>query len=173
MTTGSSAAAHVRALCRIKSKSKRHPVLAKGCLVPEEDADTDGTEIYDPEGDDDRQKRRRRRPPSKGASKRKGAPGGGPRGAKRGAKAPPRPPPSVAQYSGLVQVSAGGTLGFPGTMGGADAWLQRHTRSTAGLVCRGPRSLWPSGVCLASLVHCAGPVLSLPTERPLQFEGLP
>lgn len=87
----------------IKSKSKRHPVLAKGCLVPEEDADTDGTEIYDPD-DDDRGGPRKQRRPSKG-SKRKGAPPGGPRGAKRGprAKAPPRPPPSAAQYSGLVQ----------------------------------------------------------------------
>ncbi|XP_075528185.1 lysine-specific demethylase 4C-like isoform X2 [Dermacentor variabilis] len=62
----------------IKSKSKRHPVLAKGCLVPEEDAgDTDGTEIYDPEDDEDTKKQRR---PSKGSlSKRKpkgGAQGG-------------------------------------------------------------------------------------------------
>ncbi|XP_077557645.1 lysine-specific demethylase 4B-like isoform X3 [Haemaphysalis longicornis] len=86
----------------IKSKSKRHPVLAKGCLVPEEDGDTDGTEIYDPDDDDDRGGPRKQRRPSKG-SKRKGAPPA--RGAKRGprAKAPPRPPPSAAQYSGLVQ----------------------------------------------------------------------
>lgn len=98
------------ALCRIKSKSKRHPVLAKGCLVPEEDGDTDGTEIYDPDDDDDRGGPRKQRRPSKG-SKRKGAPPA--RGAKRGprAKAPPRPPPSAAQYSGLVQVSAAGTPG--------------------------------------------------------------
>lgn len=61
----------------IKSKSKRHPVLAKACLIPEEDAgDTDGTEIYDPEDDEDTKKQRR---PSKGSlSKRK------PKGAAQG-----------------------------------------------------------------------------------------
>lgn len=88
----------------IKSKCKRHPVLAsKGCLVPEEDADTDGTEIYDPDDEDSGEPRKQRRT-SKGA-KRKGPPQG-PRGAKRGPRAKaahPRPSPSAAQYSGLVQ----------------------------------------------------------------------
>ncbi|KAL3194437.1 hypothetical protein MRX96_046066 [Rhipicephalus microplus] len=66
----------------IKSKSKRHPVLSKHCLVPEEDAgDTDGTEIYDPEDDEDTKKQRR---PSKGSlSKRKGPPKGGSAGSRQ------------------------------------------------------------------------------------------
>ncbi|XP_037287700.1 lysine-specific demethylase 4C isoform X4 [Rhipicephalus microplus] len=72
----------------IKSKSKRHPVLSKHCLVPEEDAgDTDGTEIYDPEDDEDTKKQRR---PSKGSlSKRKGPPKGAAQG--RDKKRPRKP----------------------------------------------------------------------------------
>ncbi|XP_037556764.1 lysine-specific demethylase 4A-like isoform X5 [Dermacentor silvarum] len=102
----------------IKSKSKRHPVLAKACLIPEEDAgDTDGTEIYDPEDDEDTKKQRR---PSKGSlSKRK------PKGAAQGGDKTKRVRRSrtnstndgdasttkgcatkhPTQYSGLVQVA--------------------------------------------------------------------
>ncbi|XP_049274936.1 lysine-specific demethylase 4B isoform X3 [Rhipicephalus sanguineus] len=103
----------------IKSKSKRHPVLSKHCLVPEEDAgDTDGTEIYDPEDDEDTKKQRR---PSKGSlSKRKGPPKGAAQG---GDKKRPRKPRTnstndgdasptkgsasrnPAQYNSLMQVA--------------------------------------------------------------------
>uniref|UniRef100_A0A224YS13 [histone H3]-trimethyl-L-lysine(9) demethylase n=1 Tax=Rhipicephalus zambeziensis TaxID=60191 RepID=A0A224YS13_9ACAR len=103
----------------IKSKSKRHPVLSKHCLVPEEDAgDTDGTEIYDPEDDEDTKKQRR---PSKGSlSKRKGPPKGAAQG---GDKKRPRKPRAnstndgdasptkgsasrnPAQYNSLMQVA--------------------------------------------------------------------
>ncbi|XP_037287703.1 lysine-specific demethylase 4C isoform X7 [Rhipicephalus microplus] len=110
----------------IKSKSKRHPVLSKHCLVPEEDAgDTDGTEIYDPEDDEDTKKQRR---PSKGSlSKRKGPPKGAAQG--RDKKRPRKPrtnstndgdacpikgPASrnPAQYTSLMQsLGPGGSLG--------------------------------------------------------------
>lgn len=106
----------------IKSKSKRHPIVDKNCLIPEEDTmgggDTDGTEIYDPEDEDGNEEPKKPRRPSKGSlAKRKGPFKGGQGGSEK-AKRPRRPRTSStnsseatptkgtinpSQYSSLVQ----------------------------------------------------------------------
>ncbi|XP_077500831.1 lysine-specific demethylase 4C-like isoform X3 [Amblyomma americanum] len=106
----------------IKSKSKRHPILDKNCLIPEEDTvgggDTDGTEIYDPEDEDGDEEPKKARRPSKGSlSKRKGPLKGGQGGSEKTKRArrprtsstnscdasPTKGASSPSQYSSLVQ----------------------------------------------------------------------
>ncbi|EEC10206.1 jumonji domain-containing protein, putative [Ixodes scapularis] len=82
----------------VKPKSKRHPVAPAGECPAEEDGDTDGTEIYDPEeSSEDRAPKRKRQAKVPAQPRRPRAAGAG-RAPNGGAlKKPPRKPRSQAK----------------------------------------------------------------------------
>ncbi|CAN8027863.1 unnamed protein product [Ixodes persulcatus] len=80
----------------VKPKSKRHPVAPAGECPAEEDGDTDGTEIYDPEeSSEDRAPKRKRQAKVPAQPRRPRAAGAG--RAPNALKKPPRKPRSQAK----------------------------------------------------------------------------
>ncbi|KAL1469204.1 hypothetical protein MTO96_004918 [Rhipicephalus appendiculatus] len=141
----------------IKSKSKRHPVLSKHCLVPEEDAgDTDGTEIYDPEDDEDTKKQRR---PSKGSlSKRKGPPKGAAQG---GDKKRPRKPRANSTNDGDASLTKGSASRNPAQY---NSLMQELSIVVEPLAHEGPPKLEPLKASPAEAPPQSEPT-QLPAER--------